>query len=165
MHRFVYVNRQKTIVKKKITFLKNYVASLFKFFEKVFAICKFFTSRCIDLRFWDLFYFICLKFSPQYSYRLLRRERDCIDLVVIFNKRREETFAMSLQNRKSYVCIKYSTLVRPRKLIAMNFTFFTRCKIHITPVSLKYYFKKKVFHSKNVYVMFMFTPYAIKRYI
>ena len=94
-----------------------------------------------------------------------QRERDCIDLVVIFNKRREETFAVSLQNRKSYVCIKYSTLVRPRKLIAMNFTFFTRCKMHITPVSLKYYFKKKVFHTKNVYVMFMFTPYAIKRYI
>ena len=37
--------------------------------------------------------------------------------------------------------------------------------MHITPVSLKYYFQKKIFHSKNVYVMFMFTPYAIERYI
>ena len=50
---FVQVNRQKTTVKKKITyFLKNYVASLFTFFEKV------------------LLYFICLKFNPQYWYFL-----------------------------------------------------------------------------------------------
>ena len=36
---------------------------------------------------------------------------------------REETFAVFLQNRKSCICIKYLTLVRPQKLIAMNFTF------------------------------------------
>ena len=51
---FVQVNRQKTTVKKKITFfLKNYVASLFTIFEKVFAICKFFYRsmfRCNVLR-------------------------------------------------------------------------------------------------------------------
>ena len=58
------INRQK-IVKKEITyFLKNYFSSLFTFFEKVFAICKFFTARCLDARYWDLLYFI-LKFSPQ----------------------------------------------------------------------------------------------------
>ena len=46
------VNRQKTTVKKKITyFLKNYVASLFTFFEKVFAVGKFFTAQCSDVRF------------------------------------------------------------------------------------------------------------------
>ena len=43
VHWFVQVNRQKTTVKKKITyFLKNYVASLLTSFEKVLAICKFF---------------------------------------------------------------------------------------------------------------------------
>ena len=37
---------------EKITYsLKNYVASLFTFFEKVFGICNFFTARCLDVRF------------------------------------------------------------------------------------------------------------------
>ena len=36
---------------------------------------------------------------------------------VIFN------FAVSLQNGKGCVCIKYLTLVRPRKLIPVNFVF------------------------------------------
>ena len=117
VHWFMQVNRQKTTVKKKITyFLKNYVASLFTFFEKVFAICKFFTARCLDVRFWDLLYFICLKFNPQYWYLLLCRG-EYVDLVVIFSKGKEETFMVSLQNCKSCVCIKYLTLVRPRKLI------------------------------------------------
>ena len=50
-------------------------------------------------------------------------ERKCVDLVVIFNKGREETFAIFLQNGKSCVCIKYLTLVLPRKLIPVNFAF------------------------------------------
>ena len=49
--------------------------------------------------------------------------RKRVNLVVIFNKGREETFAVSLQNGKTCVCIKYLTLVRQRKLIAINFTF------------------------------------------
>ena len=37
---------------EKISYsLKNYVASLFTFFEKVFGICNFFTARCLDVRF------------------------------------------------------------------------------------------------------------------
>ena len=47
----------------------------------------------------------------------------CVDLVVIFNQRRKETSAVSLQNGGSCVCIKYLILVWPRKLIAINFTF------------------------------------------
>ena len=42
--------------------------------------------------------------------------RKCVALVVILNREREETFAASLKNCK--------ILVRPRNLIAMNFTFF-----------------------------------------
>ena len=42
------VNREKTTVKKKITyFLENCVASLFTIFEKVFAICKSFCHSVI----------------------------------------------------------------------------------------------------------------------
>ena len=38
----ICASRQKTTVKMNVTyFLKNYVASLFRFFGKVFAICKF----------------------------------------------------------------------------------------------------------------------------
>ena len=42
---------ENTVKKKIIYFLKNYAASLFIFFEKVFAIFKFFTARCLDVRF------------------------------------------------------------------------------------------------------------------
>ena len=52
VHLLVQVNRQKTTVKKSITyFLKNYVAFLFTFFQKLFVICKFFTARCLDVTF------------------------------------------------------------------------------------------------------------------
>ena len=86
--------------------------------------------------------------------------RKYVNLVVIFN------------NRKTCVSIKCLTLFRPWKLITVNLTSFTRCKMHITPVLLKNYsfhiffkqiklclglflFKKIFFPSKNVYVMFM----------
>ena len=75
VHWFMQVNRQNT-VKKKITFYKNNIAFLFTFFSKVLAIFKFFTARCLDVRFWALLSFICLKFNPQHWY-LLRREKMC----------------------------------------------------------------------------------------
>ena len=122
LHWFVQVNWQETALKKKITyFLKTYVASLSTFFEKVFAVSKFFTAQCLDVRCWDFLYFICLKFSPQYWYLPLCKEKMC--WFGVFNKKREETFAVSLQNRKSCVCIKYLTLFRPRKLISVSFAF------------------------------------------
>ena len=50
---FICANKQtENTVKKKITyFLKKYVGSLFTFPEKVFAIFKFFTARCLNVRF------------------------------------------------------------------------------------------------------------------
>ena len=42
---------ENTVKKKRTYFLKNYVASLFTFFEKAFAICKFFPARCLDVKF------------------------------------------------------------------------------------------------------------------
>ena len=75
VHWFMQVNRHKTTVKKEIThILKNFVTSLFTFFEKFFAICKFFTAQCLDVRF---LYFTCLKFNPQYRYLLLCKEHVC----------------------------------------------------------------------------------------
>ena len=98
---FVQVNRQKTTVKKNIT----YFYLLYSYFLK--SNLLFFTARCFNVRFWDLLYFICLKFNPQFWYLLLRRKkiRKCVDLLVIFKKGRQETFAVSLQN--PCVCIKY----------------------------------------------------------
>ena len=43
------------------------------------------------------------------------------DLAVTLDKGREETFAVSLQNRKSCIFIKYLTLFRPRPV---NFVFY-----------------------------------------
>ena len=44
------------------------------------------------------------------------------------------------------------TLTRPRKLIAMNFTFlYTQFKMHVTPVSLKNYsFQNFLNRSKDI---------------
>ena len=64
VHWFVQVNRQKTTMKKKITyFSKIILLSLFT----ILAICKFF-YRCLYVRFRDLLHSICLKFNPQYWY-------------------------------------------------------------------------------------------------
>ena len=71
------------------------------------------------------------------SYLLLRKGKMCY-LVVIFNKRRKETSAVSLQNGGSCVYIKYLTLVWPRKLIAMNFTFLYSIKnVHNSSIAKK----------------------------
>ena len=49
---FCKQNRYRTILKKKVTHsLKNYVAFLFTFLEKVIAISKFLTTLCLDVRF------------------------------------------------------------------------------------------------------------------
>ena len=77
---FVQLNKQKTTLKKKISyFLKNCVASLFIFLEKVFAICKFFTAWCFET--------FCILFiwSSIHSIGIFFAGRKCVDLVVIFN--------------------------------------------------------------------------------
>ena len=103
-------------------------------YSQVFPISNFFTAQCLDVRFWDFLHFICLKLNLQYWYLLLGRKRMCW-FVFVFNKGREEAFAGSLQNRKS--CL---SLFRPRKLISVwVLRFYTRCKMHITPVLLKNY--------------------------
>ena len=94
---------------------------------------QFFTSRCLDERFWDLLYFICWR--AIHSIAIFFTGRKCVDLVVIFNKWREETFVVFLQNRKSCVYIKYLTLVQPQKFLYT--CFYTPCKMHKTPVLLK----------------------------
>ena len=74
----IYASKQtKNSVKKKITyFLKNYVASLFTFFEKVFAIFKFFTCWCLDVRPFVFYLFevqstVFVSFSPPGEYVLI----------------------------------------------------------------------------------------------
>ena len=58
------------------------MASLFTFFEKVFAIFKFFTCWCLDVRPFVFYLFevqstVFVSFSPP---------GECFDLAVIFNK-------------------------------------------------------------------------------
>ena len=121
LHWFVQVNRQKTAVKKKITyFLKGYVASLSTFFWKSLCNFQIFYRSVFGCKVLRLSVFYLFKFSPQYWYLPLCKEKMC--WVGVFNKR-EETFAVSLPNRKSCVCIKYLTLFRPRKLISVSFAF------------------------------------------
>ena len=80
----------------------------------------------------DILLYICSTFSEHLFLRtpldrcfcvFFFAARKRVNLVVIFNKGKEETFAVSLQNRKTCVCIKYLPLARPRMLIAINFIF------------------------------------------
>ena len=139
------------------------------FFKKSLQFANFLRSF-----FTDLFYFICLKFNPQYWY-LLRREK-IIDLVVIF---KEQSFAVSLQNRKSRVRIKYLTLVRAQKLIAMNFTFlYSICNAQNSSIAKNYSFHiffnrfvclflfKKTFLPQKMFMSVYVTPWRLlERYI
>ena len=65
-----------------------------------------------------------MQFCPFFrTFSLLTDGKNCVDLVAVFNKKMEETFAEPLQNRKSCVYIKYLTLFRPRRLISAGFAF------------------------------------------
>ena len=118
------MNRQKTTVKKKITyFLKDYVASLFTFLKMSSQFAKFLPLG-VQMKGFETFCILFVLSSIHSIGIFFFVRRKCVALVVILDREREETFAVSLKNRKSCVCIKYSILVRPRNLIAMNFTFF-----------------------------------------
>ena len=148
--------------------MKNYVAFYSHLLKMFLAICSFFTAWCLDVRFSDLLCFICLNWSTIQSIAIFFAGRNCVDLVVVFNKRREETLLVSLQNRNSCVCRKYLIL------IPVNSCFYTRCKMHKTPVLFKNYNQnflnksnsafvsfQNIFHLKKFYVMFMFKPWRL----
>ena len=124
VHWFAQVHRQKTTVKKKTFFLKNYVASLFTFFEKVFPICKFFTAWCLDVRFWDLLYFICLKFKHSIGIFFFA-ERKCVDLVVIFIKGRN---FCGIFTKSQKLCIHK---IRTDQTSRCLFLFFFKKNLHL----------------------------------
>ena len=100
-----------------------------QFLKKSLQFAIFFIARCLDfetfciLFVWSLIHSIGIFFFAG---------RKCVDLVVIFNKGREETLTLII-TKSQKLCL---TLVRPRKLIA---TYFKWCKMHITLVSLKNY--------------------------
>ena len=75
VHWFGQVNRQKATLKKNNLFFEKLCCYFIHIFPK--SLCNLFTARYLDVRFWDLLYFICLKFNPQYWYLLLRREKMC----------------------------------------------------------------------------------------
>ena len=137
-----------------------------QFLKKSLQFAIFFIARCLDfetfciLFVWSLIHSIGIFFFAG---------RKCVDLVVIFNKGREETFAVFLQKRKSCVCIRYLTLVRPRKLIPVNFAqnSFIAKKLFISQ-----FFKqiklchclllfKKHFSPQKMFVMFMCTSWRL----
>ena len=128
VHLILQVNRQKTTMKKKITFLKNYVPFLFTFYEKVFAISKisnFYRSvfRCKVLRLF-VFYLFEVQSTVTVS---SSSQRENVLIQYLFLTREGEKLLRYLykitKNQKSCVCIKYLTLVRPRKLISVNLAF------------------------------------------
>ena len=134
------INRQKTTVKKKITyFMKKFVASSFTFFEKVFAAGKFFTTRCLDIRFWDVLYFICLKFNPQYWYLLLYSTKTCWFRSYFLQGKGRNFCGIFIKSQK--LCLhKIFNIGLTMKVNCHEFLlFYAQCKMRITPVSLKNY--------------------------
>ena len=153
MHWFAEVNRQKTTVNKKITWKILFI--LYSIFRKGLCNLQIFYRSVFRSKVLRPFVFFFVWSSVHINGIFFIARRKCVDLVVIFHQGRDETFAVSLQNRKSCFCIKYLTLVRPRKLIVVNFTFlylfilfhtflyffilftFILCKMRVTPVLLK----------------------------
>ena len=69
----IYSSKQtENTVKKKIIYFTKIILLLYLHFSKK-SLQKVFTARRLDVRFWDLLFFICLKFNPQYWYILLLR--------------------------------------------------------------------------------------------
>ena len=119
--------------------------------------------------FWDLLYLFV--WSIIHSIRICFSQGEkCVDLVIIFNKRRKVAFAVSLQNRKTCVCIKYLKFGSTTTVNCREFYFFyTRCKMHIAPVLLKNYlfhnfsnrsnftsvcfFSKKIFSLQKMFML------------
>ena len=66
------------------------------FSRSVFAVCDFFTARCLDVRFQDVLYFYLLEVLSIVLLASSSQGRECVGLTVIFNKEREEIFAVSL---------------------------------------------------------------------
>ena len=121
---FCALSRQKTTVKKKITYFFEKSCCLFVriFWKKLCNLRIFYRSvfRCkvlkpfVILFAWssihgiDIFFFVWKKY---------------LDLVVISNKARGRNFC-SMFTKSQKLCLhKYLTLVWPLKLIALNFTF------------------------------------------
>ena len=130
-----YIDR-KLLWKRKIFFWKI-IASLFTFLEKVFPICNFFTAWCLDVRFWDLLYFICLKFKHSIGIFFFA-ERKCVYLVVIFIKGRNFCGIFTKSQKLCMHKIRTDQTLR---------CFFSK--------------KKKKSSPQKVFVMSMFTPWRL----
>ena len=141
-----------------------------QFLKKSLQFANFFTARCLDVRFWDLLYFICLKFNPQYWYLLLYSRKTCWFRSYFLQGKGRNFCGIFIKSQK--LCLhKIFNIGLAMKVNCHEFLlFYAQCKMHITPVSLKNYsfftifwtdrvcfFSTKKLTSKHVYVMFMFT--------
>ena len=129
MHLFVQVDRIllwfKIKIKRfniKITyFLKNHVPSLFTF-SKVFAICKFFTTWCLDVKFWILCFFFCFFFEvwSRVLVSFFHRKKMCWFSSYLIKREGKKLGSIFTKSRK--LCLhKIFNIVGPRKLIPVNF--------------------------------------------
>ena len=78
---------------------------------QAFRIYEFFTASFLERKVLRPFVFLLISSAIHSISILSSGVRKCVDLKAIYTKGREETFAVSLQNRKGCVCLKYLTLV------------------------------------------------------
>ena len=74
---------------KKTPYFDTFQAVLLQF-------AIFFNSRCLDVKSQDLLYFYLFEVLSIVLVSSSLQGRECVGLEVIFNKEREETFAVSL---------------------------------------------------------------------
>ena len=65
----------------------------------------FFTTRCLDVRSQDLLYFYLFEVLSIVLVSSSLQGRECVGLAVIFNKEREETFAVSCLTKLQKLCL------------------------------------------------------------
>ena len=122
-----------------------------------------FTSRCLDVRFWDFLCLICLKFNPHISIFFFAG-RNYVDLAFVFNKGREETFAVSSKYCESCVRIKYLTLAGPRKLISVNFALlYSMWNAHNCSIAKKLFTSQFFKQMKLCLCLFLFKKNTPKK--
>ena len=107
--------------------------------------------------------------------------RKCVDLVVTFKQGKGRNFG-GIFTKFQKLCLHKIFNIGSTTKVNCIFLFYIQCKMHITPVSLKIIhftifltdqtsplvvsFQNKIFSSKDVYIMFMFTSWRLlERYI
>ena len=160
-------------MKKKITyFLKNYVSSLAKFFEKFFAICEFFYRSVLKCKVLKSLIFLFVWSSIHSIGIFFFAGRKYVDLVVISNIERGRNFCGTFTKSQKLCLHKIFNTGLTTKVNCLEFYVFI-LDVHKSSIAKKFFisqfleqikfylclllFKESYFHL----IMFMFMSWRL----